>query len=94
MKKYRGDREVMIADISRLPITHVRKTVFTPYFSPHQIHLENVYHVSSMKKNPLSISQLTTSGSLSCSGPEDVKVYHNLMPEGKPIMQGKKLESI
>ena len=43
--EYKGGREVVIVNNSRLSITHIGKTVFALRFSPYQIHMENVYHV-------------------------------------------------
>ncbi|KAH7851221.1 hypothetical protein Vadar_008770 [Vaccinium darrowii] len=47
-----------------------------------------------MKKNLLSVSQLTSSGNYVVFGPKDVKVYQSLKPVGTPIMEGRRLESI
>lgn len=94
LSAYRGDRVVITANNSRLPITHIGKTVINPRFSPNEIKLEDVYHVPGMKKNLLSVSQLTTSGNYVVFGLEDVKVYQSLKPIGTPIMKGRRLESI
>lgn len=47
-----------------------------------------------MKKNLLSISQLTASGNYMVFGLKDVKVYHNLNPARVSIIEAQKLESI
>lgn len=47
-----------------------------------------------MKKNLLSVSQLTSSGNYVVFGPKDVKVYHNLKLTSPPPMEGRRLESI
>ncbi|GFS38668.1 hypothetical protein Acr_00g0058830 [Actinidia rufa] len=94
LSAYRGDRVVIMANNSRLPITHIGKTVINPQFSPNEIKLEDVYHVPGMKKNLLSVSQLTTSSNYVVFGPKDVKVYRSLKPIGTPIMKGQRLESI
>ncbi|KAH0644478.1 hypothetical protein KY284_032362 [Solanum tuberosum] len=77
-----------------MPITHIGKTVFVPYHSSRQVELQNVYHVPGMKKNLLSVSQLTYSGNYVLFGPNDVKVYRNLKVTSTPIMEGRRLESI
>ncbi|KAH7864697.1 hypothetical protein Vadar_032733 [Vaccinium darrowii] len=91
---YKGDRVVVTANNSRLPITHIGKTVINPRFSPSEVKLQDVYHVPGMKKNLLSVSQLTSSGNYVVFGPKDVKVYQSLKPVGTPIMEGRRLESI
>ncbi|XP_057999206.1 uncharacterized protein LOC131178288 [Hevea brasiliensis] len=47
-----------------------------------------------MKKNLLSVSQLTSSRNYVVFGPDDVKVFRSFSLHGKPIMEGQKLESI
>lgn len=51
-------------------------------------------HVPGMKKNLLSVSQLTKSGNYVVFGPDDVKVYRHLEPCDPPILEGRKLESV
>ena len=68
----------MIANNSRLLIIHIEKTVFMSHFNPHHVQLRNMYHVPGIKKNLLSVSQLTTDGNYVVFKAEDVKVYHNL----------------
>jgi transposase InsO family protein len=94
LSAYKGDRVVVTANNSKLPITHVGKTVVLPRFSPNKLKLEDVYHVPGMKKNLLSVSQLTSSGNYVVFGPEDVKVYQNLKVSGTPIMEGRRRKSI
>ncbi|KAH7861033.1 hypothetical protein Vadar_020802 [Vaccinium darrowii] len=94
LSAYKGDRVVVTANNSRLPITHIGKTVINPRFSPSEVKLQDVYHVPGMKKNLLSVSQLTSSGNYVVFGPKDVKVYQSLKPVGTPIMEGRRLESI
>ena len=65
-----------------------------PRYSSKQVQLQNVYHVPGMKKNLLSVSQLTVSGNYVVFGPNDVKVYRSLKVTSPPIMEGKRLESI
>ncbi|XP_057463842.1 uncharacterized protein LOC130753687 [Actinidia eriantha] len=94
LSAYKGNRVVIIANNSRLLITHIGKTIINPRFSPNEIKLEDVYHVLGMKKNLLSVSQLTTSSNYVVFGPEDVKVYRSLKPIGTTIMKGQCLKSI
>ncbi|KAH7857486.1 hypothetical protein Vadar_013288 [Vaccinium darrowii] len=94
LSAYKGDRVVVTANNSKLPITHIGKTVINPRFSPSEVKLQDVYHVPGMKKNLLSVSQLTSSGNYVVFGPKDVKVYQSLKPVGTPIMEGRRLESI
>ncbi|KAH7866468.1 hypothetical protein Vadar_020790 [Vaccinium darrowii] len=94
LSSYKGDRVVVTTNNSKLPITHIGKTVINPRFSPSEVKLQDVYHVPGMKKNLLSVSQLTSSGNYVVFGPKDVKVYQSLKPVGTPIMEGRRLESI
>ncbi|KAH7855830.1 hypothetical protein Vadar_029469 [Vaccinium darrowii] len=94
LSAYKGDRVVVTANNSKLPITHIGKTVINPRFRPSEVKLQDVYHVPGMKKNPLLVSQLTSSGNYVVFGPKDVKVYQSLKPMGTPIMEGRRLESI
>nr|CAD1829770.1 unnamed protein product [Ananas comosus var. bracteatus] len=43
--EYKGGRVVVTDNNSKLPITHIGKTIITPRFSPHQVQLQNVYHI-------------------------------------------------
>ncbi|KAG6480986.1 hypothetical protein ZIOFF_057577 [Zingiber officinale] len=73
LSQYKGARMVVTADNSRLPIAHVGKTVITPRYNSNQVPLQDVYHVPGMKKNLLSVAQLTSSGHYVLFGPENVK---------------------
>lgn len=77
-----------------MPISHVGKTTIVPRFSPHRVQVDNVYHVPGMKKNLLSVSQLTAAGNYVVFGPKDLKVYRSLKPISPPIMEGRRLESV
>ncbi|CAL9028014.1 unnamed protein product, partial [Prunus brigantina] len=56
--------------------------------------LQDVYHVPGMKKNLLSVAQLTSSGHYVLFGPRDVKVYQDLKISGMLTMEGRRLESV
>lgn len=94
MSEYKGGRVVVTANNCKLPISHIGKTLIVPRFSQHQVQLQNVYHVPGMKKNLLSVSQLTSSGNYVVFGPNDVKVYQSLRPTSPPILEGRRLESV
>ncbi|KAG6471563.1 hypothetical protein ZIOFF_069007 [Zingiber officinale] len=94
LSQYKGARMVVTADNSRLPIAHVGKTIITPRYNSNQVSLQDVYHVSGMKKNLLSVAQLTSSGHYVLFGPENVKVYRNLKILETPTMEGQRLESL
>ncbi|KAH7850454.1 hypothetical protein Vadar_033225 [Vaccinium darrowii] len=94
LSAYKGYRVVVTSNNSKLPITHIGKTVINPRFSPSEVKLQDVCHVPGMKKNLLSVSQLTSSGNYVVFGPKEVKVYQSLKLVGTPIMEGRRLESI
>ncbi|KAE8667286.1 hypothetical protein F3Y22_tig00112428pilonHSYRG00083 [Hibiscus syriacus] len=84
----------MTADNSRLPITHIDKTIVTPRYNTNQVQLQDVYHVPGMKKNLLFVAQLTSSGHHVLFGPQDVKVYRDVKISETPTMEVRRLESI
>jgi len=92
--EYKGNRVVVTADNSRLPIAHIGKAIVTPRYSPNQVPLQDVYHVPGMKKNLLSVAQLTSSGHYVWFGPQNVKVFRDLKIFEKPTMEGRRLESV
>ncbi|KAM2723556.1 hypothetical protein EV1_026500 [Malus domestica] len=94
LSEYKGSRVVVTADNSRLPIAHIGKTIVTPRYNSNQVPLQDVYHVPGMKKNLLSVAQLTSSGHYVLFGPRDVKVYRDLKISEKPTMEGRRLESV
>uniref|UniRef100_A0A2N9H8C5 GAG-pre-integrase domain-containing protein n=1 Tax=Fagus sylvatica TaxID=28930 RepID=A0A2N9H8C5_FAGSY len=94
LSEYKGGRVVVTADNSRLPIAHIGKTIVTPRYNSNQVPLQDVYHVPGMKKNLLSVAQLTLSGHYVLFGPQDVKVYRDLKISETPIMEGQRLESV
>ena len=80
---------VVTTNNSKLPITHVGETKIVPCYSPYPILLHNVYHILRMKKNLLSMSQLTALRNYIVFRPNDVKVYKNLKPINTLIMKGQ-----
>lgn len=85
---------MVTANNSKLPVAHIGNTLVSPQYCDNDVSLHNVYHVPVMKKNLLSLAQLTTSGNFVLFGPEDVRVYNDLRIAEEPLMKGKKLESI
>ena len=77
-----------------MPITHIGKTVSEPHNTSRQEELQNVYHGPRMKKNLLSVLQITDSKNFVLFGPNDVKVNRNLKFKSTPIMERRRLESI
>ena len=69
---------VVTADNSRLPIAHIGKAIVMPRYNTNQVPFQDVYHVPGMKKNLLSVAQLTSSGHYVLFGSQDVKVYRDL----------------
>ncbi|KAA8537136.1 hypothetical protein F0562_029638 [Nyssa sinensis] len=94
LTEYKGNRVVVTANNSKLPIAHVGNTMVSPQYSDNEVPLQNVYHVPSMKKNLLSVAQLTSSGHFVLFGLQDMKVYRNLEILKEPLMKGQRLESV
>ena len=94
LSEYKGRHVVVTANNSKLPIAHIGNTVVSPQYNTNDVSLQNVYHVPGMKKNLLSVSQLTSSGHFVLFGPQDVKVYRDLEIMEKPMIKGRRLESV
>ena len=86
LSEYKGSRVVMTTNNSKTPIAHIGNTIVPPQCSPIEAPLQNVYHVPGMKKNLLSVAQLTSSGFFVLFGPKDVKVYRNVEVQEEPMM--------
>ncbi|KAL0548614.1 hypothetical protein IC582_013069 [Cucumis melo] len=65
-----------------------------PRFNSNQVELDNVFYVLEMKKNLVSVSQLTSASNFIVFGSNNVKVYHNLKVSGTPLMEGRRMDSI
>lgn len=83
--EYKGSKVVVTANNVRLPITYVEVTCI-PRFSKKKAQLQKVFHVPGMRKNLLSISQLTSSSNFFVFGLNDVNVYQSLKLLDKPII--------
>ncbi|RVW91817.1 Retrovirus-related Pol polyprotein from transposon TNT 1-94 [Vitis vinifera] len=78
----------------KLPIAHIGNTVVSSQYNTNDVSLQNVYHVPGMKKNLLSVAQLTSSGHFVLFGPQDVKVYRDLEIMEEPVIKRWRLESV
>ncbi|KAA8546606.1 hypothetical protein F0562_002655 [Nyssa sinensis] len=94
LSEYKGRCVVVTANNSKLLITHIGNTVVSPQYNTNDVSLQNVYHVPGMKKNLLSVAQLTSSGHFVLFGLQDVKVYRDLEIMEEPVMKGQRLESV
>ncbi|KAA8547802.1 hypothetical protein F0562_004231 [Nyssa sinensis] len=94
LSEYKGRRVVVTANNSKLPIAHIGNTVVSSHYNTNDVSLQNVYHVPGMKKNLLSVAQLTSSGHFVLFGPQDVKVYRDFEIMEEPVMKGRRLESV
>jgi hypothetical protein len=54
--EYKGNRVVITANNSKLPIAHIGNTIVSNHHSDNEVALQKVYHVPGMKKNLLSVS--------------------------------------
>ncbi|WKA04964.1 hypothetical protein VitviT2T_022957 [Vitis vinifera] len=94
LSEYKGRHMVVTVNNSKLPIAHIGNTVVSSQYNTNDVSLQNVYHVPSMKKNLLSIAQLTSSGHSVLFGPQDVKVYRDLEIMEELVIKGRRLESV
>ena len=93
LTKYKGSREVVTADDTKLLIAHIGKDVVSPNSSADMMLLQNVYHVPNMKKNLLSIEHLTSKDHFILFGPQDVRIYHDLEIKKDVVIKGQRLNS-
>lgn len=91
---YKDSRVVVTVNNSKLLIAHIGNTVVSPQHSDIEVLLQNVYHVPGMKKNLISVAQLTSSGHFVLFGPQDMKIYWDLEFIEEPVMKGQRLESV
>ncbi|GMI77806.1 hypothetical protein HRI_001449800 [Hibiscus trionum] len=91
--EYKGKRVVLTANNSRLPISHIGKTTL-PRNDSQKLQLEKVYLVPGLKKNLLSVPQLTAAGNYVLFGPEDVSIFQQVEVIGTPIVKGRRTESV
>lgn len=94
LSEYKGSREVVTANDTKLPIAHIGKAVVSPNNCADLMLLQNVYHVPGMKKNLLSVAQLTFSGHFVLFGPQDARIFHDLEIKEEPTMKGERLNSV
>ncbi|GKA56164.1 indole-3-acetic acid-amido synthetase GH3.17 [Tanacetum coccineum] len=94
VSKYIGSRVVVMENNSKLPIAHVSNTIVSPLCNDTDVSFKDVFYVSGMKKNLMSVLQLTSSRQYVLFGPQDVKVYRNLEVHGDPVMMGQRIESV
>ncbi|KAE8694951.1 hypothetical protein F3Y22_tig00110761pilonHSYRG00036 [Hibiscus syriacus] len=87
--EYGWDAEALFAmEEEELALTSCKTRLSTM-----EVQLQDVYHVTGMKKNLLSVAQLTSSGHYVLFGPQDVKVYRDVKISETPTMEGRHLES-
>lgn len=94
MAEYKGGHVVGTSNNSRLPIAHIGSTVLAPQYNPQKVALQDMYYIPGMKKNLLSISQLTSSGHYVLFGPQAINIYQNLKILETPTMEGRKIRLV
>ncbi|KAJ0546766.1 putative RNA-directed DNA polymerase [Helianthus annuus] len=92
--KYGGSRVVVIADNSRHSIAHIGNVNFPSEDRKRELKLSDVYHVPGVKKNLLSVPQLTSEGNYVLFGPKDVQVFKEFETPSIPILKGHKNETV
>ena len=85
---------VRTTNSTQLSIAQIGNTTIMSGNKFDTVSLHNVYHVPGIKKNLLSMSQLTTSGNYVLFGPEDVKVYEAVKIIGKLTIEGQRVEFV
>ena len=93
-KDYKGSCMVCTTNNTQLSIAHFGNTTIMPDNKSDVVSLHNVYHMPGIKKNLLSVSQLTTSGNYVLFGPEDVKVCEDIKITGKLTIEERRVDSV
>ena len=75
MRQHNGKRVVVTADNSMYPVA--KEGAVKIDVDEASVKLDDVYHVPGLKKNLISVSQITNSGKYVLFGPHDVKVLDN-----------------
>ncbi|KAG5619732.1 hypothetical protein H5410_004950 [Solanum commersonii] len=73
LRQHKGERVIVTADNSTYPV--MKEGVVEIGINDTNIKLNDVYHVPGLKKNLVSVSQITNSGKYVLFGPDDVKVH-------------------
>ncbi|KAJ0464501.1 putative RNA-directed DNA polymerase [Helianthus annuus] len=92
--KYGGSRVIVIADNSKHSIANIGDVAFSKNNSKKEMLLKDVYHVPGMKKNLISVPQMTSEGYYVLFGPEDVKVFEEFETKSTPVLQGPKTDTV
>ncbi|KAL8138008.1 hypothetical protein V2J09_004009 [Rumex salicifolius] len=93
MRKYKGREAVITANNTMHPVQHVGDLTISPCKGGSKV-LEDVYHVPGMKKNLVSVPQITVAGNYVVFGPDNVKVLANASIHGEVLMEGKKVRKL
>ncbi|KAL8159066.1 hypothetical protein V2J09_000603 [Rumex salicifolius] len=81
MRKYEGREAVITADNTMHPVQHVGDLRISPW-------------KGGMKKNLVSVPQITAAGNYVVFGPDNVKVLANASIHGEVLMEGKKVRKL
>ncbi|KAJ0865146.1 putative RNA-directed DNA polymerase [Helianthus annuus] len=93
-KRYMGNHVVVIADGSKHQIANIGEVKFPSHGREKEFLMEDVFHVPGMKKNLLSVPQLTATGRYVLFGPNDVCVFDNFETNSVPTLKGKRKDNV
>ncbi|KAF7840585.1 pyrophosphate--fructose 6-phosphate 1-phosphotransferase subunit beta [Senna tora] len=94
LRQHDGERVIVTADNSTYPVMK-EGVVKIGVDRDTDIKLNDVYHVPGLKKNLVSVSQITNSGKYVLFGPNDVKVLDNMKNvDANVVLSGKKKGSL
>ncbi|KAK3023537.1 hypothetical protein RJ639_044891 [Escallonia herrerae] len=96
LHQHSGDKMIITADNSVHPVEKEGNVcIALERLKEDDIVLSNVYHVPGLRKNLVSVSQITNSGKYVLFGPEDVKILDNVKNIGADVLVvGKKRDSL
>lgn len=97
MRQHHGERVIVTADNSTYPVAKEGAVTIDVAgdTKTSSVRLDDVYHVPGLKKNLVSVSQITESGKYVLFGPIDVKVLDNMKDiSADVILSGEKKGSL
>ncbi|KAK3005199.1 hypothetical protein RJ639_016441 [Escallonia herrerae] len=96
LHQHSGDKVIITADNSVHPVEKEGNVcIASERLKEDDIVLSNVYHVPGLRKNLVSVSQITNSGKYVLFGPEDVKILDNVKNIGADVLVvGEKRDSL
>lgn len=93
MRHHNGDKVIVTADNTTHPM--VKEGTVKIIVGNNEVQLSDVYHVPSLKKNLISVSQITSLGKYVLFGPNSIKILNDVRNiDADIILEGKRKDSL